>query len=138
MPRNYCIYNCCARRYLLLDWWCFATPADRRPRMAIISRALRRIKQDLCAILPDKAIEQACQKANHRWRRRRLGPVETIHLFILQVLHFNTAMTALRHVSKVAALKAPAYCKARMRLPLAVLESLLEQSATTLRKAVDS
>jgi hypothetical protein len=43
-------------------------------------------------------------------------------------------MTYLRHLSKTA-VKAPAYCKARMRLPLAVLEALLQESATAMQQA---
>jgi len=83
--------------------------------MASVARTLARIKEDLQPFLPQQSIEQACREARHRWRRRQLGPVETIHLFIVQVLCFNTAMTALRHVGH-RAVKASAYCKARMRL----------------------
>jgi len=85
--------------------------------MASVSSALQRIKQDLRPFLPERVILSACRQADHHWRQRMLGPVQTIHLFILQVLNFNTAMTGLRHLSK-AATKAPAYCKARMRLQL--------------------
>jgi hypothetical protein len=101
--------------------------------MASVSRALRSIKEQLRPFLPDEAIEAACRKANHRWRQRELGPVQTLDLFILQVLNFNTAMTALRRVSKTA-VKAPAYCRARMRLPLKALEALLVESSTLMRQ----
>lgn len=101
--------------------------------MASVASALTRIKQDLDPFLPEPLIELACRQAGHRWRERKLGPVRTVHLFILQVLCFNTAMTHLRHLGK-AAVKAPAYCKARMRLPLKVLEALLEQSAAAMHK----
>src|SRR5438874_4062409 len=114
-----------------------SSPTNRRPRMASVSSALARIKQDLHPFLPDTAIESACRQAGHKWRKRKLGPVATIHLFILQVLNFNTAMTHLRHLSK-AAVKASAYCKARMRLPLAVLEALLSESAAAMQKACAS
>lgn len=101
--------------------------------MASVSSALRRIKDDLSAFLPERAIVAACRKAGHQWRQRKLGPVETIHLFILQILNFNTAMTGLRHLSKTA-LNASAYCKARMRLPLKVLQALLVESSAAMRK----
>jgi hypothetical protein len=100
--------------------------------MGSVSSTLRRIKDDLQAFLPDSMILDACTQAAHRWRERQLGPVQTIHLFILQVLSFNTAMTALRHVGD-ASVKAPAYCKARMRLPLKVLEQLLVESSKAMR-----
>lgn len=66
--------------------------------MANVARTLGRIKEDLRPFLPEERILRACREAGHRWRKRKLGPVETIHLFIVQVLSFNTAMTALRHV----------------------------------------
>src|SRR5579872_4172194 len=106
---------------------------QRRPRMASVASALARIKGDLDPFVPESLIESACRQAGHRWRDRKLGPVQTVHLFILQVLCFNTAMTHLRHLSK-SAVNASAYCKARMRLPLKVLEALLEQSAAAMHK----
>ena len=96
--------------------------------MASVSGTLQRIKEDLEPFLPDESILSACREAGHRWRERELGPVRTVHLFILQVLNFNTAMTHLRHLAK-AAVAAPAYCKARMRLPLEVFQALLAQSS---------
>ena len=100
--------------------------------MASVSPALQRIKDELHRFIPEAAIVRACRKAGHRWRQRKLGPVQTIHLFILQVLNFNTAMTELRHVSKTA-LNAASYCKARMRLPLKVLQALLVESSAAMR-----
>ena len=89
--------------------------------MASISSTLERIKQDLEPFLPRAVITGACEQAGHTWREREYGPVRTIHLFILQVLCFNTAMNHLRFLAKEV-VKAPAYCRARMRLPLAVLQ----------------
>lgn len=100
--------------------------------MASVARTLERIKEDLRPFLPEEAIVSACQAAGHKWRQRQLGPVQTIHLFIVQVLWFNTAMTALRHLSDTA-VKASAYCKARMRLPLPVLQALLVESSAAMR-----
>lgn len=100
---------------------------------ATISAVLARIKSDLSEFLPDGMIEQACRDVGHAWRRRQLDPVLTLHLFILQVLHFNTALTHLRHLSKVP-MTAAGYCKARMRLPLAALQMLLRQSSSAMRR----
>jgi hypothetical protein len=102
--------------------------------MASVSSALKRIKDELHRFIPEAAIVRACQRAGYRWRQRKLGPVETIHLFILQVLNFNTAMTELRHLSKTA-LNAASYCKARMRLPLKLLEALLVESSSAMRQS---
>lgn len=105
--------------------------------MASVARTLRRIKEDLRPFLSEESILDGCREAKHKWRRCKLGPVETVHLFIVQVLCFNTAMTRLRHVADKA-VKAPAYCKARMRLPLAVLQSLLVKSSRAMRQTVEA
>lgn len=104
--------------------------------MASISTTLERIKKDLEPFVPDALIRQVCQQVGHRWRDRQFDPVLTIHLFILQVLCFNTAMRHLRHLAK-RPVNAAAYCQARMRLPLAALQLLLRQSAATLRGTCD-
>jgi Transposase DDE domain len=104
--------------------------------MASVARTLRRIKEDLEPFVSEESILDSCKEAKHKWRACKLGPVETIHLFLVQVLCFNTAMTHLRHVAD-AAVKGPAYCKARMRLPLEVLQSLLRKSSQAMRQAVE-
>jgi hypothetical protein len=102
--------------------------------MASIAGTLERIKEDLEPFLPEAGIRAACREAGHTWRERKYGPVRTVHLFLLQLLCFNTAMTHLRLLAK-AAVAAPAYCRARMRLPLAVLQSLLRRSAAAMAAA---
>lgn len=101
--------------------------------MATVSSALRRVKQDLQPFLPERSIQQACLNIGYRWRNRLFDPVATLHLFILQILNFNTAITHLRHLSKVS-INAASYCKARMRLPLAVVQLLLASSAQAMAR----
>ena len=96
--------------------------------MASIARALARIKDDVRAFVSDESIRRACRAAGHRWRERQLGPAQTVHLFVLQVIHCNTAIRHLRHLAGHA-VNAAAYCEARMRLPLGVLRLLLRESA---------
>ena len=55
-----------------------------------ITRSVHQIKGDLRSIVAPTQIVRLCQAAGHAWRDRALGPVETIHLFIAQVLHGNT------------------------------------------------
>ena len=100
--------------------------------MASISHALLRIKQDLEPFLPARLIVNCCLDVGHRWRRRQLDPVTTIHLFVCQVLNGNTAIRHLRHLAKTP-INAAAYCRARMRLPLGALQLLLRQTSDTLR-----
>jgi hypothetical protein len=86
------------------------------------------IKRHFCRLLPPEVILDACRAAGHPWRNRKFDPVVTIHLFILQVLHGNAAILHLRHLVSCA-VNAAAYCRARMRLPLAVYETLLDYTA---------
>jgi hypothetical protein len=101
--------------------------------MASVSRALDRIKDDLNPFVSDEQIRQACRDAGHLWRERLLGPVATLHLFILQVLQQNTAIRALRHLAG-SALNPAAYCRARMRLPVEVFRTLLHASADAINR----
>ena len=95
---------------------------------------LDRLRQDLAAHLATAAIEAACRRAHYTWRRRLLDPATTVYLFLLQVLHGNTAC---RHVVHFGgwAFTDSAYCQARRRLPLAVFQGLLETTAATARAA---
>ena len=93
-----------------------------------IARALARIKDDVRSFVSDEAVRRACLAHGHEWRERKFGPVETLHLFVLQVIHCNTAIRHLRHLAGHA-VNAAAYCEARMRLPLEVLRALLRDNA---------
>src|SRR5262245_57719656 len=87
--------------------------------------ALRQIRDDLADRLEPLALGDLCRSRGCRWRERILDPVTTIHLFILPILHRNTAWT---HRPRLTGLvfTASAYCQARSRLPLAVLQALLQ------------
>jgi hypothetical protein len=99
-----------------------------------IIAVLARLRQDLAACLSPEAIRRACRDQHHRWRDRQLGPVATVYLFLLQVLHGNTACQHVVHFAGWTA-SASAYCRARKRLPLGVLHRLLEQVAASVRGA---
>jgi hypothetical protein len=102
--------------------------------MAGVSQALKRIKSDLAKLIPDESILAACIAAGHKWRQRQLGPVQTLHLFILQVMACNTAISHLRLLAGEV-FSVAAFCEARKRLPLAALQTLLRESSATMRKA---
>jgi len=99
-----------------------------------ITCAATSVKRRHQELLPESLIEQAAIDAGHRWRDRKFGPAATIHLFILQILHGNTAILHLRHLAETT-LNAAAYCKARTRLPLKLFETLLEYAAGQLHSA---
>ena len=78
-------------------------------------RALGRITADLPEQLDAKLIEQACHDAGHRWGRRIVDPVATMHLLLRQVLHWNTACSHLPHLFG-RTFSASAYGQARRRI----------------------
>jgi putative transposase len=91
--------------------------------MATISAPLARIKSELDRYVPPGLVEDACRAAGHAWRERKLGPATTVHLFLLQLLA-RVALAGVRHVAGLA-VSAQALCKAKARLPRAVLERLV-------------
>jgi len=92
--------------------------------MVSILPALREVRKDLAGLLERRTVDRICRELNHAWRKRQLDPYTTLHLFILQVVHQNTAMTHLPHVSD-AHFSASAYCQARRRMPLALLQRVV-------------
>jgi hypothetical protein len=110
---------------------------NRRPRMASITQALQQIKADLQSVLSEEHIAQVCQECGHTWRTRLLDPIVTVHIFILQVLHGNTAMT---HLPRLVGRRftAAAYCLARQRLPLALLQGLVRRVVAQLQRTNDA
>jgi hypothetical protein len=95
--------------------------------------ALARVKAQVRRPRPTDVVpldvDQLARDVGHRWRRRKLTPAVTVGLFLIQVLHGNVAMTALRHVGGVA-FDASSYCAARARLPLALFAALFDAVAT--------
>lgn len=104
--------------------------------MCSIADALQRIKGDLAQHLDPHTLQEVCHAAGLNWRQRRLDPITTIQLFVLQILHGNTAINHLRHLAGQP-FTASAYCQARARLPRAVLQQLLRRLTDALRPALD-
>jgi hypothetical protein len=104
------------------------------PRIVTI---LNRLRQDLAADLTPEAIENACHEEKYSWRQRVLNPVTTVYLFILQILHGNTACQHTVHFGRWNFTDS-AYCAARKRLPLGVLHRLMGQLADTSRKSTEA
>src|SRR3954452_17843076 len=95
---------------------------------------LGRLRQDIAAAISTATIEQACKQVGHKWRKRALDPATTIYLFLLQVLHGNTACKHVVHFGQWT-FTDTAYCQARRRLPLAVYHWLMEKVAAVFRGA---
>ena len=95
---------------------------------------LERLRQDQSEHLAPEAIEAACRHEGYTWRKRLLDPVMTIYLFLLQILHGNTACSHVVHFGRWTFTDS-AYCQARKRLPLRVYHRLLKQTAAAARRA---
>ena len=89
-----------------------------------ILAAVRQIKTEVAQFLSPQLIRCVCETVGHVWRQRVLDPVTTVHLFVLQILHGNTACPHVPRLGGVAC-SGEAYCQARQRLPLRVLQYLL-------------
>jgi Transposase DDE domain len=91
--------------------------------MLTIPHALRRLKGNLAEAVPESLLRQICRDLGRPFRQRTLTPVVTTYLFLQQVLHGNTAVGNLRHLSGLDFTDS-AYCRARARLPLAFFRRL--------------
>ena len=98
-----------------------------------LSDVVKQFKSDWTSFLEPAAIRSACHTVGHHWRQRLLDPVLTVQLFLVQILHGNTACTHLRHLTKLA-VTASAYSQARMKLPLAVFQFLLRTVSDQLQE----
>src|SRR5437868_12690843 len=90
-----------------------------------IPEIVRQFKADVAKALAPETIHKICGYLGHRWRDRILDPVTTVHVFLLQILHGNTACTALSRLAGVT-FSAATYCRACGRLPLRLFIDLLE------------
>jgi hypothetical protein len=100
-----------------------------------ITAILQRFTGEWAALLPPDAMLAACDEVGYtRWRDRVLTPVTTVHLFLLQILHGNTACRHLPHLSGLR-FSAAAYCQARARLPLRFFDRLLERFGRAVQHA---
>jgi hypothetical protein len=96
-----------------------------------VTAVLTHVKADLARVLDATTILALCREAGYQWRPRLLDPVTTVHLFILQILHGNTACSHLPHLAGQR-FTASAFCQARARLPLVVWQQLLRRTTAAL------
>jgi hypothetical protein len=102
-----------------------------------ILRAVARIKADVAVLLQAATIERLCRDLGHTWRDRILTPVVTVHAFLLQVLHGNTACDHVPHLLG-GRFSGEAYGQARRRLPLELFQRLLAAVIGTLASCRDA
>jgi hypothetical protein len=90
-----------------------------------IPEILRQFKTDVAGAIAPATITKICDYLGHSYRDRVLGPVPTVHVFLLQILHGNIACTALPRLAELP-FTPTAYCMARTRLPLPLFKDLLQ------------
>jgi hypothetical protein len=100
-----------------------------------IARIVQQFQQSWSRELEDDAIKRACEEAGHTWRERELGPVATVKMFLVQILFGNVACEFVPHLAGKR-VTGSAYCTARGRLPLEVLQTLLTRSTARMAEAV--
>ena len=101
-----------------------------------VHAALRRVHREIAQVLDPTQIRDICAEVGYRFRERVLDPVTTIHLFVVQILHGNFAIARLKDFTDRVFSEA-AYCHARMRLPLRVLQTLLTRVAAAWQPTMD-
>jgi hypothetical protein len=100
-----------------------------------ITTILQRFTGEWAMLLQPEAILTVCREIGYTaWRDRVLTPVTTMQLFLLQILHGNTACSHLPHLSGLR-FTAAAYCQARARLPLRFFDLLLERFGSAVQRA---
>lgn len=101
--------------------------------MASIPEAVDSLKGSIKEALAPEQVIAACREAGHHWRVRTLDPVNTVWLFVLQILHGNTACTHVARLLPGRPVTDSAYCQARSRLPLRVFTRLFHRMARGLQ-----
>jgi Transposase DDE domain len=100
-----------------------------------MSTILPRFPGEWALLLQPDAILAVCREIGYiAWRDRLLTPITTMQLFLLQVLHGNTACSHLPHLSGLR-FTAAAYCQARARLPLRFFALLLERFSSAVQQS---
>jgi hypothetical protein len=92
--------------------------------MATLARAAHLVKSNVSQFLPDHVVRDAATAVGHRFRDRKLGPVRTVLLLVLQVLSANASLAHARALGGYA-FSVSALAQARSRLPVALLRRVL-------------
>jgi len=105
--------------------------------MVSILGALATIKKGVSEHLSRWVVEEVCREVGHVWRSGPLDPANTVALFVGQVVQGNVSCQAVRHLSDEQ-FSAAAYCLARQRLPLEVLQSLSKRVCGAIGRGTES
>src|SRR5919106_456959 len=108
------------------------------PMVPNITTILQRFSGEWATLLQPEAILAVCGEIGYTgWRDRVLTPGTTVQLFLLQILHGNTACRHLPHLSGLR-FSAAAYCQARAKLPRRLFALLLERFGSVVQPCISS
>jgi hypothetical protein len=102
-----------------------------------VAQIVAQFKRNWSRAIAPEAVLEACLEVGHRWRDRELPPVETVKMFLLQILFGNVACNFVPHLAGKD-VTGSAYCTARARLPLAVLQRLLTNCTAKMAQSVQN
>jgi hypothetical protein len=94
--------------------------------MAAFDLALSRVRQDSDHLLLPARINQLARASGHLFRDTQLNPGNTLRLFAQQIASGNVACSAVRHLAD-ADFSDTAWCQARQRLPMELIEQVHRQ-----------
>lgn len=93
---------------------------------SIIAGAVSQIKADFGGIFERHVLQSICKSSGCTWRERLLPPARTVELLLIQILYGNTAISHLRRIAGLS-FSPSAFCQARSRMPLEVLQRILSK-----------
>jgi hypothetical protein len=91
--------------------------------MVSITSALSSINSSPLSLFAPGRVEQLAREHGHAFRDSPLGPAQTVAMFMRQVIAGNVSLTETCRIAG-SQVSPQAYCRARQRLPLAVLHGL--------------
>jgi hypothetical protein len=104
--------------------------------MAAFDLALSRVRQGADDFLLPARINQLARAQGHIFRRTALNPGDTLRLFAQQVAHGNVACSAVHHLAD-ADFSDTAWCQARQRLPMELIEQVHRRFIDDARQELD-
>jgi hypothetical protein len=101
--------------------------------MASIGFVIDQIKHRPQLALEHLPVAEVCEMLGVKFRDRTLDPATVVSLFIRQIIHGNSSCAQVRHLGEQR-FSPQAYCQARRRLPLAVLQTLCRRLCDAARE----
>ncbi len=105
--------------------------------MAAFDLALSRVRNGTDDLLLPERINQLALAQDHLFRNTTLTSGNTLRLFVQQVAHGNVACAAVRHLADED-FSDSAWCQARARLPMELIQSVHRSIVEQVRRELDN